>query len=69
MRETMMSVTCNGLHIEDQVISSSSDEIVAETSAPIVEQNFHKRALRNAPILPCRRVRKDRVVCIHPFVL
>ena len=59
-RETLMSVTCNGLHfpssmeIEDQVISSSSDEIVPDTSAPIVEQNSREWALRNAPILPCR---------------
>ena len=59
-RETWMPVPCNGLHfpsrmvIGDQVISSSSDEIVADTSAPIVEPHFQKRALRNAPILPCR---------------
>ena len=45
-RETLMPVPCNGLHfpssmeIEDQVISSSSDEIVPDTSAPIVEQKL-----------------------------
>ena len=61
-RETLMSVTCNGLHfpssmeIEDQVISSSS--------APIIEQNFHKRALHNAPILPCRWVSTSVCICL-----
>ena len=56
-RETLMPVTCNGLHfpssmeIEDQVISSSSYEIVPDTSAPIVEENYRVRELRIAPIL------------------
>ena len=36
------------------LVSSSSDEIVPDTSAPIVEENYRERALRIAPILPCR---------------
>ena len=74
-RETLMSVTCNGLHfpssmeIEDQVISSSSDEIVPDTSAPIVEETYRERALCIALIL-ADTVSKDSqvriVVCIRP---
>ena len=70
-RETLMSVTCNGLHfpssmeIEDQVISSSSDEIVPDTSAPIVEENYRERALRIAPILAdeLARIASSQYLC------